>query len=95
MRLVVMVNMSTERLLSDWNTPYIQSASKWWKHRVRQRAIWAVDYSEQVILPLWREHYPDDLRPQNALNAAREWLSGTIKLPQAKSAILECHAAAR
>jgi hypothetical protein len=58
-------------------------------------AMWAVDYSERVILPLWSKHYPDDLRLQNALNAAREWLSGTIKLPRAKSAILECHAAAR
>jgi len=31
----------------------------------------------------------NDQRPINALNAAREWLSGAIKLPQAKSAILE------
>lgn len=58
-------------------------------------AIWAVDYSERVILPLWCKYYPDDLRSQNAINAACGWLLGTIKLPQAKSAILECHAAAR
>jgi hypothetical protein len=58
-------------------------------------AIWTVDYAERVILPLWSKYYPDDLRPQNALNAAREWLAGTIKLPPAKAAILECHAAAR
>lgn len=49
----------------------------------------------KIIFPLWSKYYPDDLRPQNALNAAREWLSGAIKLPQAKTAILECHAAAR
>lgn len=41
------------------------------------------------------QHYPDDVRPQNALNVAREWLSGAVKLPQAKVVILECHAAAR
>jgi hypothetical protein len=46
-------------------------------------------------MPLWCKYNPNDLRPQNALNAAREWLSGAIKLPQAKAAILKCHAAAR
>ncbi len=29
------------------------------------------------------------------MNATRKWLSGEIKLPQAKAAILECHKAAR
>ncbi len=52
---------------------------------------WAVEYSV-VMLPLWRKHYPIDLRPSNALTAVRDWLAGTIKLPQAKKAILECHA---
>ena len=32
---------------------------------------------------------------QKQVNAARQWLSGAIKLPQAKAAILECHSAAR
>jgi len=83
-------------MLSDWEAPYIQSLMKLIETQSKLTlAHWAVDYSEQVILPLWSKHYPDDLRPQNALNAAREWLSGAIKLPQAKPAILECHAAAR
>jgi hypothetical protein len=84
------------KMLSDLNAPYIQSLMKLIKTQSKTTlAMWAVDYSERVILPLWSKHYPDDLRLQNALNAAREWLSGTIKLPRAKSAILECHAAAR
>jgi hypothetical protein len=84
------------KMLSDWNAPYIQSLMKLIATQSKATlAIWAVDYSERVILPLWSKYYPDDLRPQNALYAAREWLSGTIKLPQAKAAILECHAAAR
>src|SRR5450830_945328 len=84
------------KMLSDWNEPYIQSLMKLIKTQSKATlAIWAVDYSERVILPLWSQYYPDDLRLQNALNAAHGWLSGTIKLPQAKSAILECHAAAR
>ena len=84
------------KMLSDWNAPYIQSLMKLIETQSKATlANWAVDYSERVILPLWRKYYPDDLRPQNALHAARQWLSGTIKLPQAKTAILECHAAAR
>jgi hypothetical protein len=84
------------KMLSDWKASYIQSLMKLIETQSKATlAIWAVDYSERVILPLWSKYCPDDLRPQNALNAAREWLSGTIKLPQVKPAILECHAAAR
>jgi hypothetical protein len=84
------------KMLSDWKTPHIQSLMKLIETQSKATlAIWAVDYSGQVILPLWSKYYPADLRPQNALNAARAWLSGTIKLPQAKPAILGCHAAAR
>lgn len=84
------------KMLSDWDTPYIQSLMKLIETQSKETLInWAVDYSEQVLLPLWSNSYPDDPRPQNALCAAREWLSGAIKLPQAKTAILGCHAAAR
>lgn len=84
------------KMLSDWDAPYIQSLVKLIETQSKSTlAHWAVDYAERVILAIWSKHYPDDLRPQSALNAAREWLKGEIKLPQAKAAILECHAAAR
>lgn len=84
------------KMLCDWNAPYIQSLIKLVETQSKITLVtWAVGYSERVILPLWSKHYPDDLRPQKALQAARDWVSGIIKLPQAKSAILECHAAAR
>lgn len=86
----------TRKMLSDWRAPYIQSLMKLIETQSKATlALWAIDYSEKVILPLWSKHYPNDPRPKEALNAAREWLSGTIKLPQAKSLILECHSAAR
>lgn len=86
----------TRKMLSDLNAPYIQSLLQLIPTQSKVTlATWAVDYSERVLLPLWNKHYPDDLRPQNTINAARAWLSGTIKLPQAKSIILECHTAAR
>jgi len=86
----------TRKMLSDWNAPYIQSLLKLIETQSKATlATWAVDYSQLVILPLWNKYYPDDLRPLKAINAARDWLSGTIKLPLAKPAILECHGAAR
>ncbi|MGI6209294.1 MAG: putative immunity protein [Anaerolineae bacterium] len=84
------------RMLNDWDAPYIQALVKQIETQSKVTlANWAVDYSERVLLPLWAKHYPDDPRPANALHAAREWLAGAIKLPQAKPAITECHAAAR
>lgn len=56
---------------------------------------WTLDYAERVIEPLWITHHPDDGRPRAALLAARDWLSKKIKLPEAKTHILACHAAAR
>jgi len=84
------------KMLSDWKAPYIQSLMKLIETQSKATlANWAVNYSEQFMLPLWQKYYPDDMRPQNALNAARDWLSGKVKLPQAKATILECHSAAR
>lgn len=84
------------KMLSNWKAPYIQSLMRLIETQSKATlAIWAVEYSERIILPLWSKYYPDDPRPPDALHAARQWLSGTIKLPQAKSAILKCHEAAR
>lgn len=86
----------TRKMLSDWQAPYIQALMRQIETQSKATlAKWAVDYTELRILPLWEKHYPEDKRPHLALSAAREWLSGTIKLPQAKPAIQDCHAAAR
>ena len=84
------------KMLSDWYAPYIQPLVKLIETQSKVTLInWVVDYAEQIILPLWNKFYNNDLRPKNAINAARMWLLGEIKLPQAKPLILECHAAAR
>lgn len=56
---------------------------------------WCVDYAQQYILPIYERACPGDVRPREALTAAREWLAGKIKLPAAKQKILAAHAAAR
>ncbi|MGI6772042.1 MAG: putative immunity protein [Acutalibacteraceae bacterium] len=84
------------KMLCDLNAPYIKSLMGLIETQSKATLInWAVDYSEKVMLPLYNKYYPDDERPLNALNAARLWLKGEIKLPEAKKAILQCHSAAR
>ena len=86
----------TRKILSDLNAPYVQPLVQLIETQSKATlVIWAADYAERVLLPLWSKFYPDDFRPQHALAAAREWLAGAIKLPLAKEAILKCHAAAR
>lgn len=84
------------KMLSDWDAPYVQLLMRQIETQSKSTLThWAVDYADRVLLPLWGKHYPDDSRPQAALNAARQWQAGIIKLPQARKMILECHAAAR
>ena len=84
------------KILSDLNAPYIKSLVKIVETQSKTTLIkWVLDYSEKHILPLWNKYYPEDERPKRAIVAAYAWLSGKIKLPQAKPMILACHAAAR
>ena len=55
-----------------------------------------MDYAEAHILPIYEKHVPNDLRPKMAIDAARRWFNGEVKLPEVKRIILhECHGAAR
>jgi len=86
----------TRKMLSDWEAPYIQQLVKRIETQSKSTLVhWVIDYAMRVLLPLWSKYYPEDARPQNALLAAQVWLSGEMKLPQVKKAILACHAAAR
>ncbi len=59
-------------------------------------ARWCLDYAETVILPIYQKRRPRDDRPLQAIQAARDWFDGKLKLPQVKDIILhQCHAAAR
>src|SRR5659263_772351 len=58
-------------------------------------ANWALDYAEAHYLPIYLKHYPDDNRTKVAIEAARDWLAGKVKLPAVKPLILAAHEAAR
>ena len=56
--------------------------------------LWALELAEETALQL-AERYPEDLRPREAIAAARAWATGEVKMPIAKQAILNCHAMAK
>ncbi len=56
---------------------------------------WSIGYAEQSFLPLYEKSCPGDFRPRAALDAARQWLKGEVKLPFVRKFILSAHKAAR
>jgi hypothetical protein len=60
----------------------------------RLLALWAADCAEHV-LPYFEEKYPNDDRPRKAVETARAWTRGEIRVGEARTAALAAHAAAR
>lgn len=59
-------------------------------------AAWCVKEAGGGLLSLYERRRPGDNRPRHALDAAKAWLRGEVKLPAVKKIILEeAHAAAR
>lgn len=84
------------KMLSDWEKPHVQALMSTIETQSKHTlASWAINYSKDALLPLYERAYPEDLRPVNALDGAKRWLEGTVKLPQVKPLILKCHEAAR
>jgi hypothetical protein len=84
------------KMLSDCDAPYIVSLMRLIETQSKATiADWCVSYAEAHLQPVWEKAFPDDGRPRAALQAARDWLEGKIKLPVAKKFILDAHAAAR
>jgi hypothetical protein len=58
-------------------------------------AIWAIDCVERVM-PYFEEKFPDDHRPQQAIEALQAWIhTGVFKMAVIRKASLTSHAAAR
>lgn len=60
----------------------------------RALILWALDLAGETVEML-EARYPADPRPREAVEAARSWAKGDIKMPVAKQAILNCHAMAK
>jgi len=84
------------KMLGKADSPYILSMMRLIETQSKVTiATWCIDYSDEHFLPIYENACPDDSRPRRALEAGRAWLRKEIKLPEAKTAILECHSAAR
>ena len=57
-------------------------------------AVWAADCVEHA-LSLFTSEYPDDDRPQKAIEAARAWSRGEISVGEARTTAFDAHASAR
>ena len=60
----------------------------------RVTVLWALEFAEKAAGEL-KKKYPFDDRPVKAVVFSKLWASGEIKMPQAKKAILDCHALAK
>jgi len=63
------------------------------KQKHKTLVLWTIDCAERV-LKIFEERHPDDRRPREALEAARVWARGEIKMPAAKKAAHAAHNAA-
>ena len=61
-------------------------------HRIM--VLWALDLAAESVAEL-EEKYPDENRSGEALEAARAWAAGKIKMRPAQQKILNCHAFAK
>lgn len=57
-------------------------------------ALWAADCAQRV-LTLFEAECPDDLRPRQAIEAARLWQRGSLAMVDARKLAFASHAAAR
>ena len=58
-------------------------------------AVWAIDCAERVM-PYFENKYPKDLRPRQAIETLKKWIStGIFKMAVIRKASLDSHAAAR
>lgn len=85
------------KMLSDIDALYLRSLMTLIETQSKATiANWCIGYCEENILPIYEKSYPEDNRPRHALNAAKDWLCGKVKLPEVKKIILEeAHGAAR
>lgn len=60
----------------------------------RLLALWAADCAEHV-LEQFERNCPGDLRPREAITAARAWVRGELPMVEARAAAFAAHAAAR
>ncbi len=60
----------------------------------KQMTLWAAECAEHV-LSYFEQERPGDMRPRLAIEAARAWVKGELKVSEARTAAFDAHDAAR
>ena len=83
------------QILFAKDSEFLQDVALLLHHQEHRAAVlWAFDFAAESVC--WLEkRYPGEERPGRALQAARDWAAGTVKMPLAQRAILDCHALAK
>ena len=77
------------------DTEYLQDLTMLFREQSHKTMVlWALDLAAESVAKL-EEKYPDENRPKGALEAARAWAAGKIKMRPAQRKILDCHAFAK
>ena len=63
------------------------------KQKHKTLVLWSIECAE-CVLPIFEKKYPQDERPRKAIEAAKAWARGEIKMPEAKRAAYAAHNAA-
>jgi len=83
------------KILFNWDSKCLEALVQLVQKQSRRTLVlWALDCSS-VTLALFESKYPMELRPRVCLERCEAWSKGTIKMPEAKKAILASHAVAK
>lgn len=71
---------------------FVKKITKWNDKNAR---LAACDIAEQIAMKVWNKYYPEDLRPQNAIDTARRFANGKASKEELDAARTEAWDAAR
>ena len=83
------------QILFAKDSEFLQDVALLLHHQEHRAAVlWAFDFAAESVC--WLEkRYPGEERPGRALQAARDWAAGTVKMPLTQRAILDCNVLAK
>ena len=83
------------QILFSKDSEFLQDLATLFEEQNHQvMVLWALDLAEESVVRL-EEKYPGEVRPREALQAARDWAAGKIKMRLAQRKILDCHGFAK
>lgn len=83
------------RILFSRESPCLQPLAALMQRQPRRvLVLWALDCARQD-LERFEEIHPQETRPRACLDTSKAWARGRVKMPAARRAILDAHAAAK